>query len=89
MAMILIKYGFDHPAEKIKLENSRDDDTIVFIQNGVFWALKKEVKNYKGKFFALKEDFLSRGYTPEGSVMELVDYNQLIDLIEKNERSIG
>jgi sulfur relay protein TusB/DsrH len=55
----------------------------------VFWALKKEVKNYKGNFFALKEDFLSRGYSPEDSVMELVDYNQLIDLIEKNEKSIG
>ncbi|ABV33873.1 MULTISPECIES: DsrH/TusB family sulfur relay protein [Pseudothermotoga] len=87
MALILVKYGVDHPVEKLKIENAKAGDKIVLIQNGVFWALKKY--ETKAKIFAIKDDFLSRGYKEEDSQVPLIDYPQFIELVESEPQFIG
>ncbi len=87
MALILVKYGTDHPIEKLKIENARAEDKIVFIQNGVFWALKKV--DTKAKTFAIKDDFLARGYDEKDSQVPLIDYSQFIEIVESEPQFIG
>jgi tRNA 2-thiouridine synthesizing protein B len=89
MALVLIKYGYDNPAEKVKMKTTKEEDSVVLIQNGVFWALKDEIKDVKGKIYAIKEDFLARGYSTEDSKVELIDYPSFIDILEREEKFIG
>jgi tRNA 2-thiouridine synthesizing protein B len=89
MALILVKYGIDNPAEKIKLKTSKDEDSIVLIQNGVFWALSDEINNVKGTLFAVKEDFIARGYDESECKVKLINYSEFVEVIEKEEKFIG
>lgn len=89
MALVLVKYGLDNPAEKIKLSNTKDEDTIVFIQNGIFWTRIDEINSIKGKKVAIKDDFICRGYDESEAKVKLIDYTSFIDIIEKEEKFIG
>ncbi len=90
MALVLIKYGFDNPAERVKINTTKEEDSVVLIQNGVFWALKEDIeKKVKGKIYAIKEDFLARGYSEKDSHVKLIDYSSFMDIIEKEEKFIG
>ncbi|HEY8540836.1 MAG TPA: sulfurtransferase complex subunit TusB [Pseudothermotoga sp.] len=89
MALILIKFGTNNPAEKIKLESASLDDDVVLIQNGIYWALNDMKQYTKAKVYAIKEDFLARGYEESNSKVPLINYAQLIELIEKHPKSIS
>lgn len=87
MALILVKYGPDHPAEKLKIKFAQSDDKIVLIQNGVYWALQKI--NTPSKVFAIRDDLIARGYSETDSSVPLITYSELIELIEQEEKFIG
>ena len=89
MALVLVKYGSDNSAEKIKLQTAKNSDSIVLIQDGIFWALNDELKNFQGNINVIKEDFLARGYSEEECKFNLLDYSEFVDLIEKEEKFIG
>ncbi|MGM0640850.1 MAG: sulfurtransferase complex subunit TusB [Thermotogota bacterium] len=89
MALVLVKYGLGNSAEKIKLQTAKDSDSIVLIQDGVFWALNDELKDFQGNINVVKEDYLARGYSEKDCKHTLLDYSELIDLIEKEEKFIG
>ena len=89
MALVLVKYGLGNSAEKIKLQTAKEEDSIVLIQDGVFWSLNEELKNTKGRINVIKEDYLARGYKEEDCKYNLLSYSEFVDLIEKEEKFIG
>ena len=90
MALILIKHGLENPVEKIKMKAAKDEDSIVLIQNGIFWAIGNDaLKDVRGKIYALEEDLLARGYKKEDSKVELIDYASFLDVVEKEDKFIG
>lgn len=89
MALILVKYGLDNSAEKIKIENSDKNDCIVLIQNGIYWNFSEKLNYIDCKTYVIKEDFLARGYDYKNCKYKLIDYAELVDIIEKEEKFIG
>jgi tRNA 2-thiouridine synthesizing protein B len=89
MALVLVKYGLGNSAEKMKLQTAKEEDSIVLIQDGVFWSLNDELKDTKGNIKIIKEDYLARGYKEEDCKYTLINYSEFIDLIEKEEKFIG
>ncbi|WP_075064455.1 sulfurtransferase complex subunit TusB [Ornatilinea apprima] len=89
--LVIIKYGAENPGERWKMETTDESDSIVLIQNGVFWAISEEIDPFINhrNIFALKPDFIARGYQESDSKVPLIDYSDLVDLIEKNEKSMG
>lgn len=89
--LVIIKYGAENPGERWKMETADESDSIVLIQNGVFWAISEEIDPYLNNrnVVALKPDLTARGYQESDSKVPLIDYPGLVDLIEKNERSMG
>jgi len=94
MALILIKFGNDREIAKTLLKISKEGDNVLLIQDGVLWALdEKTVKDMESKkvnLYAGKEDLEARGYTQGlNKDISILDYDGVIDLIEKNEKIIG
>jgi tRNA 2-thiouridine synthesizing protein B len=89
MALVLIKFNNYHPIEKIKIESAKKEDTIVLIQDGIYWGLENLKELTEAEVVAIKEDVLARGYREEDISAKLVDYHGFIDIVEKQERFIG
>ena len=89
MALILVKYGPSHPVAKLKLETAKEEDRVLLIQNGVYWALEDPSKYTKARVYATKGDFVARGYGEEESKVPLLDYSEVVDLIVANEKFLG
>lgn len=89
MALILVKFGIDHPIEKLKIQSAKKEDAIVFIQDGVYWNFENLSELTEGKTYLIKEDFLARGYSEEDANANLIDYHEFIDLVEKDPKFIG
>lgn len=87
MALILVKYGTDHVVEKIKISSANAEDKVVLVQNGVYWALEN-VKT-PAKVYAIKDDFVARGYCEADSKVSLITYDEFIDLLASEEKFIG
>lgn len=89
MSLILVKYGPDHPAERLKLSSAREGDCVVLIQNGVYWAACNAIKGVNASVYAVKDDLLARGYEEGQFDVELIDYDALVELVERNEVFVG
>ncbi len=94
MALILIKFGSGREIAKTLLKISEEGDNVLLIQDGVLWALDektvKDMENKKVNLYAAKEDLEARGYTQRlNEGISILDYDGVIDLIEKNEKIIG
>ena len=89
MALILVKHGLHHPVEQLKLSCVLEDDHVVLIQDGVFWAISDGIKNVKAKVSAVQPDLCARGYAPEASQVPLVGYAELVDIIESQPKTIS
>ncbi len=90
--VIMIKYGLYNEIEKRKMSFADEGDTVVLIQNGIFWTLKDAYKKYIKdgvKVVALKEDYLARGYEEKNSPVPLISYDELIEIFEKDHRTAG
>jgi tRNA 2-thiouridine synthesizing protein B len=89
VALIIVKHGPNNPAERIKLESATENDDVILLQNGVYWILQNVKEHTKANVYALKDDFLARGYDESNSNVPLISYAQLIEIIEKHPKSIG
>jgi tRNA 2-thiouridine synthesizing protein B len=89
MALILVKFNNTHPIEKIKIQNAKKDDTVVLIQDGIYWGLEDAKKLTDSKIVAIKEDVLARGYDEKDFDVDLIDYHEFIDIVEKEKKFIG
>ncbi len=90
--LVLIKYGCNNPAEAWKMDMAKEDDAIVLIQNGVFWAISEELDPYLAKnlnIVALEPDITARGYSEEDSKVPLISYDDLVSIIEAQPKSMG
>ncbi|MCD6167727.1 MAG: sulfurtransferase complex subunit TusB [Caldisericia bacterium] len=91
--VIFVKYGLGHLIAERKMDLSKEGDTVVLIQNGVFWLLNKEkmgaLKEKKVNIVALKDDFLSRGYKESDTTVPLISYDELITILEKDQKVLG
>ncbi len=88
MALVLIKYGVHHPIERIKIECAGENDSLVLIQDGVFWASTDEIRDSKADVYALELDFCARGYPEAAAAVPLISYSELVDLIAEEEKAI-
>ncbi len=92
--MIIVKYP---PTRKIsgeKLSLAKKGDVVVLLQDAVLYALGDpkidDLKRKNVEIFALKEDFNARGYSDDMSVVDLLSYEDFIDLVvEKGEKAAG
>jgi tRNA 2-thiouridine synthesizing protein B len=90
--LVLIKYGCENKAESWKMDMANENDAIVLVQNGVFWAISEEIDPYLEKnlnVVALEPDFAARGYTEEDSKVPLISYDDLVSIIEAQPKSMG
>ncbi len=90
--VIIVKYGLYHEIEKRKMEFAEPGDTVVLIQNGVFWLLNNKVRKFvpeSVKVCALKDDFLARGYDESDTSEKLISYDEFIEILEKDGKTIS
>ncbi|MBN2219174.1 MAG: sulfurtransferase complex subunit TusB [Kosmotogaceae bacterium] len=87
MHLIVVKNGPNNSAERAKIRSSKEGDSVVLIQDGVFWALN-EIET-EAKCFAIEDDVEARGYTVDDVTVPLISYEDFIDIIEKCDKSIG
>lgn len=90
--VFIIKYSSENPAERGKLNMAREGDEIILLQNGVFWAIDTAIDPYLEKglsFFALEDDLLARGYRTDDSKVPTITYDGLIEIVERQEQSVG
>ncbi len=94
MAMILIKYSDENPISMDLLDIAKEGDEVVLIQDGVLFALGEPPKIYEvlgrgARVYAVREDLEARGYEEEDSIVPFISYDELIEIVERNEKSIG
>lgn len=90
--LIIVKYGPENPAEQGKLALAAEGDEVVLLQNGIFWAISEKLAPVlaKGlKVYALESDLLARGYSPAAAKTPLITYDGLLDIVERQEKSLG
>ncbi|AEF16930.1 MULTISPECIES: sulfurtransferase complex subunit TusB [Thermoanaerobacterium] len=92
MALIIVKKSPDAKISEFLLKLALPQDKVIFIQDGVIFAIEKNLKNFikEGiELFALKEDFIARGFEESESQIPLIDYERWADFIEMNEKIIS
>lgn len=92
MALIIVKKSPSDKLSEFFLKIALPQDKVIFIQDGVIFAVEKNLKALVKEgveLFALKEDFAARGFEESESQIPLVDYEGWADLIEKNEKIIS
>jgi tRNA 2-thiouridine synthesizing protein B len=88
MALVLIKHGVHHPIAEAKIECAVPGDSLVLIQDGVFWAITGKLEGTEADVYALQEDLCARGYQVENASVPTIGYSDLVDLIAKEEKTI-
>jgi len=89
MALILIKHGLHHSVEQTKLKCAAEGDDVVLVQDGVFWAISDDIKAIKGKVSAIEDDLLARGYCPDHSLVPLISYAEMVEIIAAQPKTIS
>lgn len=90
--LIIVKYGPENPAEQGKLALAAEGDEVVLLQNGVFWAISEQLAPVQArgvKVYALESDWLARGYAPSTAKTPLITYDGFLDIVERQEKSLG
>ena len=86
---------FKRREHNMHLYLAKENDAVIFIQNGVYIAqgmppdlksIIEEKKKQKVKFYALKEDMKARGI--KGFFGDVVDYDGFLELIETYDKVI-
>ncbi|TYT24032.1 sulfurtransferase complex subunit TusB [Dictyoglomus thermophilum] len=92
MALIIVKKSPDHKISHLLLEIAMPQDKVVFVQDGVLFAVDKNVKDLVKEgveLYALKEDFVARGFDEKESLINLVTYEELAEIIENEPKIIS
>ncbi len=92
--MIIVKYPPTRKISREKLSLAKEGDVVVLLQDAVLYALGDskidDLKQKNVEIFALREDFNARGYSDDMSVVDLISYEDFIDLVvEKGEKAAG
>ena len=92
MAPIVIKKSKDSAISKRMLELAKTGDTVLLVQDGVFYAIEEETQQIVDKgiqVFVLEEDLNARGYNKDMSLFPCVNYDGWVELLEENELVIS
>jgi tRNA 2-thiouridine synthesizing protein B len=92
MALIIVKKSPANQLPEFLLKLALPQDKVIFIQDGVIFAIEKNLKDLVKEgveLFALKEDFIARGFEESESQIPLIDYEEWADLIERDEKIIS
>jgi len=92
MALIIIKKSPDYQVSHLLLEVVLPQDKVVFIQDGVLFAVEKDIKELVKEgveLYALKEDFVARGFDEHESLVKLVTYDEFAEIVEKEPKIIS
>ena len=87
--LIIIKSSPDTPEARQALNLAKSTNAgICLVQNGVYLAVKEDIKDISGSAYALSEDLALRGLKPAFNVKS-IDYEELIDIMNESEKVIG
>lgn len=92
MALIIVKKSPNERISEFLLSSALPGDKVLFIQDGVIFSILPSVKSLVKEgveLFALKEDFLARGFQENTSQVSLIDYDGFAELVEKEEKIIS
>lgn len=92
MALIIVKKSPSENISKRLIELAIENDAILFIQDGVLYAIDENTKDLIKNgvsVFVLKEDLEARGYSESMSLFPCVDYEGWVELIERKEKIIS
>lgn len=92
MALIIIKKSPDYQVAHLLLEIALPQDKVVFIQDGVLFAVEKDIKTLvkdEVELYALKDDFIARGFDESESLVPLLTYDEFAEIVEKEPKIIS
>jgi sulfur relay protein TusB/DsrH len=88
--IVLVKSLPDTPEGKRGIKMARDMAAdIVFIQNGIYFALDEMIEGYCGTAYAVKEDVELRGMQNQMRSVKVIDWDRLVDIMAKEDKVIG
>lgn len=95
MSLIMVKFSPNGKMlNSLLFDAAMDGDDLLLIQDGVLYAVSKpelldELKERGVNVYACKDDLIARGYDPSTVNANVVDYEGIVDLIEKNPKIIS
>jgi len=88
--IMIVKNNLDPTKAKQTLELAHEMAAdIVLIQNAAYLAQNEMIDNYSGIIFALTEDLRLRGISDIRKNVRTIDYEELVDLMDKSEKVVG
>jgi tRNA 2-thiouridine synthesizing protein B len=78
----------------VLFDSAIEGDDLLLVQDAVLYAVTKqdlmdELKGRGVNVYACKDDLIARGYNPDNVSVNVVDYEGIVDLIEKNPKIIS
>lgn len=92
MALIIVKKSPDYQVAHLLLEVALPQDKVVLIQDAVLFAVEKDVKTLVKEgveLYALKDDFVARGFDEKESLVPLITHDEFAEIIEKEPKIIS
>jgi len=88
--LVIVRSSPDTSEGKRGLKMARElAADIVFLQNGVYFALNDMMEGFCGTAYALEEDIQLRGLTGQMRGIRVVGWDELIDLMADEDKVIG
>lgn len=92
MALIILKKSPDYKVSHFLFEVALPQDKVVMIQDAVLFAVEKDIKSLVKEgveLYALKDDFIARGFDEKESLVPLISYEEFAEIIEKESKIIS
>jgi len=88
--IMIVKNNLDPTKAKQTLELAHEMAAdLVLIQNAAYLAQSEILDNYSGAIYALGEDLRLRGIGDIRKNIRTIDYEELVDLMDKSEKAVG
>ncbi|GBE02474.1 DsrH like protein [bacterium BMS3Bbin06] len=88
--LVLIKSSPDTDEGRRGLKMARDlSADIVFLQDGVYFALSEMIDGFCGTAYATEEDLALRGLRDRVNGVKVVGWEELVDMMADEEKVIG
>ncbi len=88
--LVLIKSSPDTDEGKRGLKMAGDlSADIVFLQDGVYFALSEMIDGFRGTAYAAEEDLALRGLQDRVNGVKAVGWDELVDMMAEEEKVIG
>ncbi len=88
--IVLIKSLPETPEGKRGIKMARDMAAdIVFIQNGIYYALDEMIGGYCGTAYAVKEDVEMRGMQNQMRSVKVIEWDKLVDMMVEEDKVVG